>query len=1568
MRYIQEQALDKANMVLKLKNFGIEILNDNNIDNKIIGKYSEHKFNNKFIIPITFDRKRYYRQIDSNNIITNDDLLESDKNEKKMEGILIDDQKNQFKKLKELDKKGYEYKEYLEKLFKIIQPYTLFKEDENIETGIDFNCVNDTHVLRYFNMDNVDWENRICLSNYSYTLNEKSEEKGIFESETKELIKGEKINLIGFIKLPYKIHNIYQKKNIGKFVKNNNIKKIEVGETTKIYIDEHGLSEGDIVLLINTNSNPIIDGKYIVDNVPDENSIVINYDTNGGKNGNRGELYNIYKLSYRINNIKKSGNDFVVDKEKKIINESKSNSVADVFIIKNKLDKDDYLKVLKLIIPSYETIIKNNLDLTSNSLDYENINTILGNYGININDLNIKEFRLIKKILENDSVEVKDNNKKENNKKIFNEFMNLDANDLYEDKYIDSEIIKKYYGKYPLYKKKYDNYTQRSLFIDKSNDGGDLYYTYLLSNKIKKVINSYNIKKLKENLNKLEKDIQQKKNKLENEKKLANYVNKDKCDIYSDKNNLIDSNKDIKYDQVQHLCNFENIDIDKIDIQKLQCYYFSNTCKNKKIYRLESRLFLLESIRDKISSLIKYMDNNYLEKYFSEKIEKAKNKLARFLIEYKKKDDTPEPIIEKKSDCKLTEIINKILQINNYELKKYLIFKIIDMDGILIDNHIYSKTFKCKMICGHWAYLKRIDNLHDTEEIDKVYAMMYGIYSDGGKDVTNFVTCKYCSNSLGLEGYDEVDGFDADGKLKNVRQAWDLEEYDVQFMTDDTKFNFYKNIDTDSFKEHLNKKGVEYKNMTTAKNIAELIRNITLKIGVLLKYTDYINIILDSINSFVELPSYDKFKYKELIKLKNKGLPKEKIIDMDKKEFFKKRYKKIIRIKEVSIIASQILLYIQSAIPDYKKKKTDSRCPFSGFDGEDGINFITCIILQMNILEDIFDKYDKDKNEQVKNTVSFLYKNFSNKPNIRQAIYLKKEYIKNKKKITEDIKREKLPVQKNIHLSNNFVDELKKSQDDKKIENLLNNYYSYSNNITNKIVNIVNEYIAKSIKLESTIESSCCIYDPNEDYYVELNKKYSELSKLIKESNKIEEYQKYIKIDGSFTRFNIPKTIKYDIIRDYTYINNENVTEDLINENFLNFCSTGHTAGEFHYFMGDGNNEKCIRCGMTKKEIIDNKYDENDLNKLLEKIAEKNLVYSKKSDHKEFNTSNFSKNNTDTKIDLFLKNIKENLTDTEIFTKKYFNDLGLYEKKYNLDKAKNDKDTIVLKQKLYSNRVDVLKDIINQYFRKYISLIKNNMVRGEYKINLEDDNPKVVDEIKKYIMNDNIQFIEFTEKNRDLFSLLKIKESISDINNINYEDDIYNCDYTKVIKQSKFNAVDSAKVLKNILFDNLNSFFDVVNKEIKTDKEDYKRTLTLFIIEVFKKINSTENIVNVSNETIEDIEGSISREKSKEEVQESKEEKEFIKVTGGEIDDDSPEEIDKRMNKKDIEDKAIEIAKKEIYERDGELASISQIENYKNDLLEDQRVSAEIDQDSGLMDSGDVEENFELLQEDLQNE
>jgi hypothetical protein len=1600
MRYIQEQALTKAQEVLDLKNFGLKVLSDEYRENKIIGDYVNHKFNNKFLIPIVFDRKRYYRQIESNELVTGMNIIKSEIDEKKSEGIMIDDQKLQFKKLKDLDKKNYEYKEYLQKLYDIIRPHVLFEDNRQIENGIKFKCPTDCDLLRYFNIQNIDWENRVGLSGYSYNLNEKSEEKGEYDTERKILTEGEEINVTGFFKLPYQSDKIYSN-NIGRFVKNNNIDKIEVGTTTTLTVKNHNLEKGEIIFINNTNSSPSIDGKYVIESVSNNDKIIIDLNTEGGNNGSSGDLYNMHKLSYRINYIKKINKKYEIVVEKKIINEHKNKLIADVYLFNDIIDEKDYIEILNLIIPSYQQIINNKQEELSKCILYQDIDNILLKYNINIGDLDINDFDLIKQILKKNIPTVPNKKIIKNNKDRYNKkFIKLDTNDLYDNKFLNSDLITKYYGTYPLLKSKYDNYTQRSIFIDNSYDGGNLYYSHVLSIKNKEFVSMYNKEKLQKVIRELEKDIQKKKNKLEDEKKIAKYLNKDPCDIYSDdstnedrihlkngklmefkNNNWKESNKDVQYDDIRYICNFDNIDIDKLDLQKLQCYYFSNNCKNKKIYRLEEGIQILEVLKNKIGSIIKFMDSSYLNSYFTQKININQHKLYRFLIP-NVQPKIEKLVIEESTKCKITNIIDKILQIKDDQLKRYLIFKIIDKDGILIDNFIYSKTFKCKIICGHWLFLKRIANLSHNNEIENMYTQLYSTYSDGGDHSTNFEICKYCGNILGTRGYDAVDGFNADGKIKNVRQKWDFNEYDVQYLTDSTKINFYKDIQTSDFKELLIAQGVDYANIKIATTIAEMIRNVSLKIGIMIRYDDYLHIILDCISNFIEFPSYDIFRHKETVKLRNKGVPKEKIIQLYEKEHFKTLYKKNIRIKEVSIVASRLLLTIQTAIPDYTKNRTDIKCVFSTFDGEDGFDYMTCVVTEMKMFDGIFSRYElKEKNEQIKKSIIYLYQQYTNKISIREAIQFKKDYLYDKEKIKNDIKNdiknEKLVITTPIQLSPNFIEDFKKTKDSKQISKLIMDYYIHTTNVSKKIVNIIIEYISKSIKLESTIESSCCISGIKDNYYKNINEKYPTLNKLISESIKLIGYQDEIKIDGSYTRIQVPRTIKYDIVRQFTYINEKLITQNLIYDNFLNFCSIGGSEGEHHDFIDIKDKKKCIKCGLTEDEIKNKDYNIDDFHSLMEKIMKHSLVYKKSYNIKNnTNKPNLKSNGKiDENIDKFMKNIKDYNIDVSLFTKKYFENIGLYDMAYNIDNISSDKESILNKEGLNSNRVYVLKNIINQHFRKYISLIKNNMVKVNRELKIEDDDKKVIEEIQLKILNENTDFIQFTTKNKDLFDMIYIKESLKDINEIKYENNVYDCKYTKIISQSKFNANDASKLLLNILYTNLNKFYEIVHKNIKSSKEDYLRTLTLFILNIFKKIEVNKNIFNISNKKMNEIKGSIGNklmeEDYKKQSKATNEEKEFVKVTGSDsIENDITKKMENEIKKKDHVDAIMEKAKNELYSKEGKPPTVSQIDSYKDDYLHDEQIDDEIEQDSGLVDSADADmmNDFDLLDENVDNE
>jgi len=410
----------------------------------------------------------------------------------------------------------------------------------------------------------------------------------------------------------------------------------------------------------------------------------------------------------------------------------------------------------------------------------------------------------------------------------------------------------------------------------------------------------------------------------------------------------------------------------------------------------------------------------------------------------------------KTNKCKITEILNKVTSLDDKDHMNYLIFKIIEKDGILIDNSIYSKTFKCKIICGHWLYLKKIINL-EGDDREKLITQMYGIYGDGGKESDDKETCKYCGNLLGNKDYDAVE-FNKDGNLKNPRQEWDTNDDEVKYITAHSIINYYKDIGTEKFKNMIVENGIKYSDIKIVENVANVIKDITMKIGIELRSADFLDCIMDSYSNIIELPSFEKFKIKELLHLKSKGFEKEKIIQMDETEYFKKLYIKTTKLKKVSFIIGRILLTIQVAIPNYKRRATLVKCVFNTFDGEEGFDYMACVVDSMKFLEGLFDKREFDeKIEKIRRSIIYCYRIYTNQPKLKKSIFLKKRHIED-----NEMKEEIIPVHTKeyssiaIKLPNDYAKMLKDSKD-AEIQKLISDYYVYTTNMSEHIIHIVDE-------------------------------------------------------------------------------------------------------------------------------------------------------------------------------------------------------------------------------------------------------------------------------------------------------------------------------------------------------------------------------------------------------------------------------------------------------------------------------------------------------------------------------
>ena len=407
-KYIQDIVFDEATKIIELKNRGVKVLKNKYNNNAIIENYANNKFNQYFMIPIVSDIKITYKKSEEASLSnSSSDIQPANMNN----DITIEDFKSQIKKLNKLEEDlkwdklqkihqttKSNYNIYVSELYKLIASFRI-EDKPGYKTYIN----EDSKLLRHHNIDGLNWELRRGLSGYYYSLYNPAEETNDNIEEINVHL-GEEINIVGFFKLPIISENIYDVLNSNdsshRFGKIGDITKIEVGEKTIITCTNHGLIKDEYIYIEDSNSVPPINNTYQISEIIDNNKLTISTGIKG-TDGDKGVLYSSLKLSYRITNIVKVGHTFKLQHEKKIINESKNRLVGDVYLLGNTITENEYVQVLKHIIPSYFDII-NEMNINKLDIKYiDDINKHIKKYGFQFNDLNIKEVDIFKKVLLN---------------------------------------------------------------------------------------------------------------------------------------------------------------------------------------------------------------------------------------------------------------------------------------------------------------------------------------------------------------------------------------------------------------------------------------------------------------------------------------------------------------------------------------------------------------------------------------------------------------------------------------------------------------------------------------------------------------------------------------------------------------------------------------------------------------------------------------------------------------------------------------------------------------------------------------------------------------------------------------------------------------------------------------------------------------------------------------------------------------------------------------------------------------------------------------------------------------
>ena len=1550
IKFIQKEVEEVAKRLIEVKNYGVknyEMLKED-IEYQFVNDVLNDNFNSKYIIPIVLDKHKIYSKLkeDHDESHENDDdsniyFLESLENK---DGIIEENQRMQMTNLKTLFHEKtlgkLDYKSYLNQESNIIASHIpQFNKNNGKNIGFLKSPLNNTLVLRYHDLKNIYW-NTYKIKNDFISSKDIYDEGGKIKGiEDELLVKGDEINIVGFMILSQnKISKINdnQKDSCKMYCSNNDLHKYfkKIGIITKIYnssssilieCKNHGLSNNEIIYINNTNSFPSINSTYGKSiKIIDKNIIEIKSNIKIIQNGDYGILYSLSKLEFDIYEIVKENNNIKFEfKESNYKDEEINNNHNKIYLFDNTpINKTDYENIIKTILPNLDEIIEHKMDELKKSYTFDDVNSILKDNFININNLHYQQINIIKDIFNKNLSKIinKLNNEKSNNVKKNGTNYNIinrsnkkyfkDLEYFLSDKFITDKNIEIVYGKYIHIGKHEDNLYLRLQWIDNQKDNGQYYYlNYLLlnydsknSNKdynyINEKIKSMEVlyKKLEQSLKK-EHNINQK-NKSHSLYKFQAYIvtEFDEEDNFKNLKKILEDNSVVfykndlmlwkgkmtkfenledntlalvghdiwtwkngswsksnavsNYDNIKILCELNNLSLKDIKLDSLDCIYRKDFGCQSKIYaRLQENVFKMGSTLNNLKKMSEYIENegdlsyiknnieNVKKKYYSSIFDDSyKNKLNNFYESDAKNDNQTQ--IETKNNNKKSKnkndnidiLLNLILRLENYTERLHYIYDILDKDALLIEDKIYSKKYKKIInICSHYFYFKKIDYANNPDEKTILIDKMLSVYSDNGETSMNVHTCKVCGDFLLTTEYDDTEGFSSTGMIKKSRDVWIAEKVVETNSGENIDLIDYvttSNLEDKGFKELLLKYGLSIEDVDEAINILVfIVKNLYSKTGVSLPNSELINIIVDSMQKIKVIIPYSIYRIKEIKKLQDKGFSKIDIEKIDEKNTFKTGYDRFFKIKKNSILIARFLISVQTAIPSVVRSSKSTICPFYSFDNDEGINYMTCILSEMNIVL----LKDKSKTEEViKLSIIDSYNDFKNLSYIKELFNKKRLYdITEFKKLDFVIfKNEEVELEYNNstipEMNENFNSLISNAINIDDVKKLYTMLHSRLNYLAKSIKNIVKKVISSSAisnTYSGLVELSCCTEDADKflDYYFYIATETDyPINNHITESNIIYNFKKYFVSVGSIHKFILYCPERFDGIYNNIIIDNEiNTSEKLIKKVFEIFVDTGIYAGTLREYIGNNENSIDIKSGLTKEEILSKEYTIEEYQNLLRNIEKHNTKYYNDDKKVYITGSELNKLKKDANLYLdkelnqLVRNVANVLNKDKDFIQKYVDILrnfGIFENSMNFN-INSDKEKIKKRELLNKKRLDYLKKFYITKFKKYLSIIKNGNNKTNIDINLTFIGSDDIElELQNDIYNENKKLFPFlTEDVRQYFLNIIPEYSNEIINSINGIDNIYNSSYEKIKVYSDFNFNDACNVLLHIILSQFNN-------------------------------------------------------------------------------------------------------------------------------------------------------------------
>jgi len=1497
---IQAQYLKMARHLIDLKNRSKDVADnlDEIDDYPDMKKIYNQEFNVDWIIPVVLDKKKIYKKLDIDNNVDNSVLekyVETASNSGIQYDNFLDELKQEIQYIDEFQRDKLSYPSFKKLIFDIDSPYIIKKELNKKEIGYQIFLNQTTKLFRYFNRDNKFWETYTGLGPEQFSYELYDDEGKRIGSKTAQILAGEYVNIVGFL-----VFGMDNQTTILDLLEGepwcDRIRMI--GEATAIRKNDraivemknHGLQNGDKIMIQNSNSNPSIDGEYNDIKIINADEFMVPVNLSKGEEGTYCKVFAISKLKFeKINLANKEEN-------------RKMQATLYLFPEENITDLK-WKEIVKNIVPTAEKIIKSKEPLLETVDTIKAMDEILRTFSIEFKNLGYNEYFLLSEMLEAKYIE---NKKKYNDfsfDQYYGEIMNMReqiigknaeenvANDIiFGNKYILNADVVKIYGNYPNLGTDVDSIASRYNWLLHTPDHGKFYFLTMELDKLKEMKSDLGRKEIEDRLKNVQKELaglEKEVKKEEKADKIAKECSTRSINPVKIYKNFNEAEKDaykiaefnigdfamlengrifvwngVNWGQHDLIKNIDDLcllgvqEIKKFDLDKLQCL-FKTACKNKRVVRTERNMERLESEKKMLEELLKW-DTKELEKKTRNLLEVTALGMEIYLRvkETTKKKETIE-IYEQN----IEPLYLKIMQIPDLDNQEYLRNLLIKKDGIVIDKDIYSIRSGNKICCGHYFYQLKISRGTNPEYSEKITQEMLAIFES--EEDNGVIPCNHCGRALMLMDYDTAEGLSkTTGEITKQRETIlsEEEEFKAEILAEQMVEKETEMLDCSSpeIRNELLKRGFDINQIAKSKEICVRLNALNTKTGITMKKQDFIGMIADVLQLLDKMPDFTKFKQFELIKLKQQGVDLKQI----KVKQIQERYNNLIIIRKITLIAARLLLQYQTLIPPQLPVSKKTSVVFESFLSDKGIEYMALLIEEAKILpiqretktgETVIQYLQLGK---VKEEVWKAYNDLSELANIKEMKVQRRGF--DKKFIKEDEKAVDLRI-RNIPeypvIGDKFQREVEKCKSFAEFDDFRRKLYERQAYIGQVIIQKINEGIAKSQDFErddpKSIELSCCYQEAGKDlnYYSYIQEKTGiEIDSLLEELE-ANSYYYALFLNGGILIKHYPVRKKY-----YT-VDTENVgyNKDKVRlQLFITYIHKGIFKGEQHEYNDDG---ICLLTGENKQDIAKKEYtaeEEMELLKvIIQKTAKKIIFGETKEDEMEIKERNIklvdhfdfekikkeSEKNLNKEIGAFAEKMAKLLNRNKefvVYLKEKLENIGVENKILNIERMRLEMDPTVENIQFVQfennrNRMKIynLKKYINQYFRRYLSMIQHRFDPTEHIRRLEDMEEQTSKDIQKYIY-EREHFIKkfMTKRDSEVFKNLRFDIPAKVIQNITADTDKWDISFSKIEKIVNFNLIHLSHSLMYILIKNLSNFIS----------NDSPIIIAQFVMDVFDMI------------------------------------------------------------------------------------------------------------------------------------